>query len=199
MIGPAAMEPVTICSSPLIGAGLPTGLRQTCVPFPPGSSACFFTDGLVEAREGDRMIGREELARMVEELNGETAQALLDRLSSRADRTQDDMAACLVTAAEGATDSPGTRVEELEVQAEELSGDVAERFLVACGTPPAQAAEALKAARATAAEFGSAILRVTLHGADGRVSVLPHDPTTPPVAMNGNAIGGVRLPTGSSA
>ena len=49
-LGPPDHAPLTLASSPPIGVGVPTGLRQTTVSVPPGSVICLFTDGLIEAR-----------------------------------------------------------------------------------------------------------------------------------------------------
>ncbi len=118
VLGPAAHEPVTVSSSPPLGGFMATGHRQTTVPLPPGSAACFFTDGLVEARLGEKMIGRGRLTELVTELApGEGAQLLLERLAAAADRAPDDMAACLVRSRDDAVDARGVRIEELETDA----------------------------------------------------------------------------------
>src|SRR4051812_19928143 len=115
VLGPGAHVPVTVSSSPPIGGFMATGHRQTTVPLPPGSAACFFTDGLVEARLGEKMMGRARLEELVTALGpGEGAQLLLKRLAAAADRAPDDMAACLVRARDDAVDARGVRIEELE-------------------------------------------------------------------------------------
>jgi hypothetical protein len=182
VLGPGAHEPVTVSSSPPLGGFMATGHRQTTVPLPAGSSACFFTDGLVEARLGDNMIGRERLTELVTELGpGEGAQLLLDRLAAAADRAPDDMAACLVRAHEDAVDARPVRLEELETDAEELAGDRVLQFLIACGIPESSAVETLGVARAKAAEFGGAVLRVHAAGKGGRVEILPREVAALPV------------------
>ncbi len=180
VLGPGAHEPVTVSSSPPLGGLLATGHRQTTLPLPAGSAACFFTDGLVEARLGEKMIGRGRLTELVTELApGEGAQLLLERLAASADRAPDDMAACLVRTRDDAVDGRNWRIEELETDAAELAGDRVLHFLTACGIPAASAEETMRVARAKASEFGGVVLRVHAGGASGRVEVCASEATTP--------------------
>jgi hypothetical protein len=182
VLGPGAHEPVTVYSSPPLGGFMATGHRQTTIPLPPGAAACFFTDGLVEARLGEKMIGRERLTELVTELApGEGAQLLLERLAAAADRAPDDMAACLVRTHDDAVDARNVRVEELESDASELEGDGVLEFLIACGIAETSAHETLRTARATASEFGGALLRVQASGKGGRVEILPSKVAALPV------------------
>jgi serine phosphatase RsbU (regulator of sigma subunit) len=182
VLGPGAHDPVTVYSSPPLGGFMATGHRQTTVPLPPGAAACFFTDGLVEARLGEKMMGRGRLTELVTELApGEGAQLLLDRLAAAADRAPDDMAACLVRTHHDAVDARNTRVEELESDVSELEGDRVLEFLVACGISETSARETLQSARAKAAEFGGALLRVHASGKGGRVEILPSKVAALPV------------------
>jgi hypothetical protein len=54
-------------------------------------------------------------------------------------------------------------------------------FLTACGIPETSARETLRAARAKAAEFGGAVLRVHASGKGGRVEILPSKVAALPV------------------
>jgi Stage II sporulation protein E (SpoIIE) len=133
-LGDADHVPVTVSSSPPIGAGLPTGLRQTTVCLPADSAVCFFTDGLIEARRGDQMIGRLGLAEIIRELGpSATAREVLDRVAAEADRVDDDMAACMFRVVESGAEPASPRVEELEVRRGESLDVGLRRFLVACG------------------------------------------------------------------
>jgi hypothetical protein len=182
VLGPAAHEPVTISSSPPLGGFMATGHRQTTVALPPGSAVCFFTDGLVEARLGENMMGRGRLTELVTELApGEGAQLLLERLAAAADRAPDDMAACLVRSRDDAVDTGGVRIEELETDPEDLAGERVLDFLTACGIPLESARETLEAARIKASEFGGAVLRVHVSGKGGRVEITPSEVAALPV------------------
>jgi hypothetical protein len=186
LIGPAAHGPVTVSSSPPIGAGMATGLRQTTVALPPGSSACFFTDGLVEARlHGDDLLGRDRLTAMVEELGAEaTAAKLLERIATTAERAPDDMAACIVRAGGTAATAEDVRIEEFELDAGDTDHERARAFLAACGLPAADADSVLKTAAGAAAEFGGALLCVRLDSKGGGVKVVPLE--VRPVVPSGN-------------
>jgi serine phosphatase RsbU (regulator of sigma subunit) len=182
VLGPAAYEPVTAFSAPPLGGFMATGQRQTTVALPPGSSVCFFTDGLVEARLGDDMIGRERLSEILGELEPDSgAQLLLERLAASADRAPDDMAACLVRANDDAVDAAPVRLEELEVDAADLDDDRVVKFLAACGVAAPMATDAVRTARAKAAEFGGALVRVEIQGPERRVDVAPRETASLPV------------------
>jgi hypothetical protein len=188
LVGPSAHTPVTVGSSPPIGAGLATGLRQTTVALPPGSLACFFTDGLVEARlHDDDLLGRDRLCAIVEQLGADaTADALLAKIASTAERAPDDMAACIVQAGEGANDTGELRVEELEMD-ENAGGEARARgFLAACGVPESKAQTVLKTADGATSEFGGALLRVRLSGRGGGVKVVPLELRSLSVSSNGH-------------
>jgi stage II sporulation SpoE-like protein len=177
--GPCEHEPLTVLSSPPIGVAFRTGLRETTVPMPSGSLACFFTDGLLEARAGDGMLGRERLAELVAELRpDEQADALLERVIEVADETPDDMAVCVLRAVSGPEVLP-PRIEILEVEAEDVDRGVAERFLEACDLPADEVATALEQVRAVAASSGGALVEITLDADGARVCVAAAQPLAP--------------------
>ena len=171
LIGPSAHEPLTAASSPPIGVGR-TGLRETTVPLAAGSVACLFTDGLLEARVGDELFGRERLSAMVAELSpDEQADTLLEFVIAAADEAPDDMAVFLLRPL-SEVDALGPRVETAELDADDLDLGLGERFLKACVVPAEEAASVLEQARAAAASTGAALVEVTIddRGASARVS-----------------------------
>ena len=188
--GSGPFEPVTTLSSPPIGAGLPTGQRQTTLHLPGDAIACFFTDGLIEAKHDGDLVGREKLCEMLRDLGSHaTAAGVIDAVAFYADQTPDDMAACVLRPdATAAADHVPDRLEEVELTALDLAGDRVERFLAACGVDPDQAAAALKTVEAGVGEFGCALLRVRVDKAGARVEVESaaglHDPLGAPPAMD---------------
>jgi Stage II sporulation protein E (SpoIIE) len=177
--GAQAREPLIVCSSPPVGLGLPTGRRQTSISFDAGAEACFFTDGLIEARSQETLLGRERLIEILGELGPRSSAAdVLEQVRAEADATRDDMAACiLVQETEGS--GVFTDVEELETDLRELSGSGVKRFLDACRVPAADAARALRLAHEIAGEFGTALLRVELGRNEATVRATRPDPDTP--------------------
>jgi hypothetical protein len=160
LMGPDAGEPLRGSASPPLGWGVATGRRQTTLPFPGGSRACFFTDGVTEARDEAGLLGRSRLEEIVAGLDGElSADALLGEVRRTARVIHDDMAACVITAVARAW-GDAHRTEELEVDLGQLADGQGERFLAACGTPAGDIERALAGAASVAAEFGSVMLRV---------------------------------------
>ena len=188
LLGPGAHSPVTIGSSPPVGAGMATGLRQTTISLPPGALACFFTDGLVEARlHGDDLLGRERLTSIVRELGGEaTADSLLKKIATDAERAPDDMAACIIRASHNATVAEDVRVEELELDDNGIGEERARGFLAACGVPEGEAETVIKTAKGARAEFGGAMLRVRLTQKGGGVTVVPLELRSLTASANGH-------------
>src|SRR4051812_3640354 len=172
-LGAPDHPPVTLASSPPIGAGVPTGLRQTTVSVPSGSAICLFTDGLIEARREEGMIGRLGLMEIMSELGREmNAEALLDRVAAEVDEVSDDMAACLFRV-DGRADVELVRIEELEVRREDLVHAAAGRFLTACGVEVHEADRLVPLVRETVNRFGRAIVRVTTTREGVASEVLP--------------------------
>jgi hypothetical protein len=163
---PHAPEPVTSCSSPAIGWGLPTGRRQTIVSLPAGTEVCFFSDGLMEARADGTLLGRERLEEILAAL-GSRRQAtnLLEGVRAAAEATPDDMVACILAPEKTAGGEP-IHVEELETDAHALAAGHVERFLADCRVSAGEATRALALAQEIAAVRDTALLRVEL-GRDG--------------------------------
>jgi len=154
----STIEPVTASSSPPIGVGMRTGIRQTTVSVPGRAQVCFYTDGVTEARVGTELFGAERLRGTLAELGtGASAVAVLDGVVERADAHPDDMAACLLRV-EGGEDPPEVILEELELDRDSAGSRRTERFLLACGVERDELAEVIHAARAAAGRDGTAVL-----------------------------------------
>ncbi|MBN1528794.1 MAG: SpoIIE family protein phosphatase [Thermoleophilaceae bacterium] len=174
VVGPQPHDPVTASSSPPIGVGERTGLRQTTVPLVPGSVACLFTDGLIEARTEDGTLGRERLTELLDELGSETsADALIERVAAEARVSADDIAAVVISPTAAAT-AGLFRTEQLELSARELESPIARNFLESCELPEHEVEAAEKEARAVAQRFGGVVLHVVF-GNRRRVEVLPRN------------------------
>jgi Stage II sporulation protein E (SpoIIE) len=174
VVGPETHHPVTAGSSPPIGVGVPTGLRQTTVPLVPGAIACLFTDGLMDARVAGGILGRGRLEELLRELGDDaTARGLIERVSQESRVLSDDIAAVVVSPANGAVPT-GFRTEQLELSSGELEGPIARRFLESCGVSGAEADAAVEKARALAGASGAVILNVVF-GENLNVDVLPRD------------------------
>ena len=183
LTGPGAHEPLTVASSPPIGVDVRTGLRETSVPLRPGSVACLFTDGLLEARVGDGLFGRERLTAMVAELDpDEQADALLEFVIAAADEVPDDMAVFLIRPVSG-VEVLAPRVETVELDADDLDRGLAKRFLAACEVPADEAANLLDEARATAAGAGAAVIQVTFDDFGVRARVRTADAIAPAASV----------------
>jgi hypothetical protein len=174
VVGPQPHDPVTAGSSPPIGVGVRTGLRQTTVPLVSGSVAAMFTDGLLEARTDGGLLGRERLAELLEELGDDaTARRLVESVNRVARVMSDDIAAVVIQPTNAAT-AGLFRTEQLELTSRELETDIAERFLEACGVAPQELEAALYDARMISDRFGGVILHVVF-GNRLRVEVLPRN------------------------
>jgi stage II sporulation SpoE-like protein len=175
--GARAIAPITACSSPPIGAGEPTGRRQTVVSIPGSALACFFTDGVVEARVAGELFGAERLERTLLELpDGASASSLLDRVASETDRRPDDMAACLLRI-DGNARTPRVQVEELELDRREAGRERIERFLLAGGVDPEEIGEVVASVRASVERNGGVVLSLHLGEGSPKVSLRKHNVT----------------------
>ena len=184
LVGASVREPVTAAASPPLGAGVPTGRRQTTVPLAAGSLACFFTDGLIDARSGDRRLGLDGLAAIVRELGqDEDAEALLARVAARADAIADDMAACIVRP-ERPVDARGARAEQLVVDVADARRPALQRFLAQCGLDGQDREAVTRRAETTATEFGTARIRVLLGEQRPSADVAPAPTDAPTTALS---------------
>jgi serine phosphatase RsbU (regulator of sigma subunit) len=175
LTGDGVEELMGVGASPPIGVELRTGLRETTVALPPGSTCCFYTDGIVEARNGDGMIGRERLTELVAGLDhGDQADVLLERVLAEAHDASDDMTVCVMRPVAAAAGRP-PRIEVLELEGDDVDSGFAERFLEASGVPAAERSVAVDEAGAAIAAAGAAVLEVTVGDgpAAARVTAAP--------------------------
>jgi hypothetical protein len=173
VVGPERPEAVLAASSPPIGLDLRTGLRETTQPLRPGAVICLYTDGLAEARKATRILGRPRLGDFVEQL-GPTAPAseLLDRVAAEARVVTDDMAAVLIRPS-GPMGKSGARHERLEVDLDDVSSGLAERFLEACHVGREERAWTAAEAGRLVREHGTAMLDVTFASPRPIAAALP--------------------------
>ena len=174
-------EAIIAASAPPIGAGRPTGTRQTVLAVPGGALAAFYTDGVIEARVDGELYGQGRLAAELERLSAGEASAasLLDRVAEQTDRRPDDMAAC-VLGISGGDEAPRIISEQIELDGREAGHARAGRFLAAAGVPQAEIGRVLSGARAIAADHGSALLTIEAGEAEGSpLLTLTHDNVAP--------------------
>ena len=174
VISSSEFDPVVVATAPPLGVGTISGQRQTTLPFPRGAIACFYTDGLSEARTGGKQLGAAGLEQIVRELGPDvTAEQVIDRVAGSARTVKDDAAACVIRAEDGAS-IVRTRVERLEVSRAELRGPMLREFLDACGVSVHGIRAAERDAREMARRMGGAILEVRM-GEPSQVDVLAPD------------------------
>ena len=185
VLGSRSIAPITVCSSPPIGAGMRTGTRQTVVSVPGRSQLCFHTDGVTEARVAGELFGAERLERALGEIGpGASASALLDRVAAETDTRPDDMAACLLDI-EGGAAAPAVLLEEIELDHEDAANDRTERFLLACGVQRREVAELMRSARAATERAGTVVVELRLGDGPPEVTLgrdnvaLLHTPHSP--------------------
>jgi hypothetical protein len=186
--GARSLSPLTASSSPPIGAGQPTGRRQTVVSVPGQALACFYTDGVVEARIGRELFGVGRLERTLAALGTDaTAATLLERVARESDRHPDDMAACLLRV-EGEQLAPSVHVEELELDRRDLARGRAERFLLAAGVERREAGEIMHDIRAVVERHDGVVVEVHRGAARPEVALRPQNVallgTAPPAAAS---------------
>jgi hypothetical protein len=180
-------QPVAICASPPIGWTVPTGRRQTTVSLPLGAVACFYSDGLIEARCKDDLLGQERLGEILAALGSRPEAAeLLARVRAAALATPDDMAACIVVAELGGI-APRTHVEELEADVEALQRGQVRRFLEVCQVATADVEQTLTRAGDIAAVFGTVLLRVELEATTATVIAAPPGSGPQPAMSDGRS------------
>ncbi len=181
--GENALDTITAGASPPIGAGRPTGRRQTVVSVPGRAVACFYTDGVIEARIDGGLFGAERLQETLASLGPDaSAAALLDRVAAISDAHPDDMATCLLRI-EGDVLDPTVLVEEFEVESRDLTRGRAERFMRLAGVPGRQVGEALVELRTALARRDGVVLE--LHATGGAPEVVVR---TQNVALLGSAV-----------
>jgi hypothetical protein len=186
--GCESWEPVIACSAPPLGCGVATGQRQSVVSLPDGVQACFFSDGLIEARcaqalatgareegAGGGRRGAEPGRKAPELLGRERLCELLDGLAERpvgGPPSAADLLAAVRSVAQATPDdmaacilAPPVAVRDSHVHIEELQASEwmlktgrAERFLRACGVSALQAARAVELAEAVAGEASGTAL-----------------------------------------
>jgi hypothetical protein len=162
VISSTGFDPVLVGTPPPLGVGASTGQRQTTLPFPRGAVACFYTDGLSEARTRDGQLGAERLERIVRDLGpGVTAKQVVDRVAAGANTIADDAAACVIVAEEGAAIAR-SRVERFELTRAELRGSLLREFLDACGVSALRVRAAERDAREVAQQMGGAVVEVRM-------------------------------------
>jgi len=176
LLGFPTREPLTICSSPPIGWGLPTGRRQSTVTLPAGSEACFFSDGLIEARSHGQLLGRDRLSEILAGLgSGAEASQLLQQVRAAAQGAPDDMVACVI-APQSSVASGRIQVEELEADVPMLARAAVRRFLEQCQLPAEEVTRTIELARAIATASGTALLRVELQPTGATATVIAATP-----------------------
>jgi serine phosphatase RsbU (regulator of sigma subunit) len=173
--GSEALTALTACSSPPLGAGEPTGRRQTVVSVPGRALACFYTDGVVEARVGRTLFGSTRLKRALADLGPQaSASTVLDHVSEQSDRRPDDMAACLLRI-EGEELAPRVELEELELDRRDVVRGRAERFLLAAGLDPDELGEVLSSVRSAVARHGGVVLQLRRGAGRPEVALRPQN------------------------
>jgi hypothetical protein len=171
-------QPGALCSSAALRLGLPTGCRQTTISLPLGAEACFFSDGLIEARVGQGLLGAQRLREILEQLwPRRSAEELLAGVRAASRKCPDDMATCIVRATSGPTGAL-VHIEELEADRDALAGDRARGFLQGCGLAATAVEQAIERGSQMAEVHGTAVLQVQLRPTGPILSVSRPAPHT---------------------
>jgi serine phosphatase RsbU (regulator of sigma subunit) len=149
LLGVARPDAPSSCSSPPLGLNMPTGRRQRMISLTAGERACFFSDGLIEARRsapGDGhpdLLGRDRVAELFAALPAEAgAEELLQAIREEAAATPDDMAACILTPGPPTGQTAIDR-EELEVDRPAVEGGHVREYLIGSGLAGTEATRLL--------------------------------------------------------
>ncbi|HEX4438105.1 MAG TPA: PP2C family protein-serine/threonine phosphatase [Solirubrobacteraceae bacterium] len=152
LLGVARPDAPSSCSSPPLGLDMPTGRRQRTISLTAGERACFFSDGLIEARRSapgnghPDLLGRDCVAELFAALPAEAgAEELLQAIREEAAATPDDMAACILTPGPPTGQTPIDR-EELEVDRPAIEGGHVREYLLGSGLAGTEATRLLAAA-----------------------------------------------------
>jgi hypothetical protein len=141
VVGGVGHRPVAVAWPPPLGAGVPTGRRQTILPLTPDTTVCLFTDGVIAGGVGNAGVAPGQLAGWIRDLGHDsTADDVLALVDDHAGRLDDDATVVLLRShGDDVAQAPNEVVEELAVSPGE--GPTLIRFLIACGVTPARAAE----------------------------------------------------------
>jgi hypothetical protein len=171
LLGVPLEQASSACSSPPLGCEIATGRRQRTIGLAQGARACFFSDGLIEARRSvtapgghPDLLGAERLEELLAGLApGAGAKGLLEAVRTDAVATPDDMAACILTSeAEGVRQA--IDIEELEVDRHALDGGHLAAYLHASGVNQRDAERALRATGSQLDAHDTAVLLVDRSG-----------------------------------
>ena len=164
---------VVAFSSPAFGLGPPTGRRQITVPLPPGSTACFYTDGLADVIVDGERLGLAGLAAEIRTLTaGEGARELVERLVERSDAQPDDMAAFVLRPPSEAPAPRVGRIEELEVDARDVERGRLGRYLAEYGVTDGVADAATKAVLKALQRAHAVVIEINHDASGATVSVM---------------------------
>jgi serine phosphatase RsbU (regulator of sigma subunit) len=181
--GPGVPRVPRTMASPPIGWDTLTGRAQTRLSLSAGTVACFFSDGLTDARRDGELLGHDRLVNTLRSLGPRPVAAqLLDRLRAQADGTPDDMAACIIVP-EVTVDAVFTHIQELELDARGAEDVAVLSFLEECSLAAVEITKALERAREIASRCGTALLTVHWTGAGATVIVTPPEAQTHEVTL----------------